>query len=70
MPNKRLEFIRAIFIYVARTYKWMIPYLKGLHLKINGCRERHEKYLYKTKIQPRVCMKVWDWEHENWLEEN
>ena len=28
MPHKRLECIRGFLIYVARTYKWMTPYLK------------------------------------------
>ena len=32
VPHKRLESIGGFIIYVARTYKWMMPYLKGLHL--------------------------------------
>ena len=32
-------------------------------------REGNDKYFYKTKIQPRVCLKVLEWEHENYLEE-
>ena len=36
VPHKRLECLRGILIYVIRTYKWMMPYLKVLHLKIDG----------------------------------
>ena len=38
-------------------------------MKVDGWREGSNKYLYKTKIQPRVCLKVWEWEHDNWSEE-
>ena len=48
LPHKRLECIRGLLIYVARTFKWMTPYLKGLHLTINGWRERREIYFYKN----------------------
>ena len=32
---KRLEEIRGFLNYLARTYRWMAPYLKGLHLTID-----------------------------------
>ena len=47
----------------------MIPYLKVLHLTIYWWREGREKDLYKTKSQPWVQLKVWEWEHDNQLEE-
>ena len=59
VPHKRLECIRGFLIYVARTYKWIMPYLKGLHLKIDVRKEGLGKYIYKTKSQPWVCLKVW-----------
>ena len=65
MPHKRLEYIRGNIIYVDITYKWMIPYLKVLHLTIYWWREGREKDLYKTKSQPWVQLKVWEWEHDN-----
>ena len=67
--HKILECIRGFLIYVARTFKWMTPYLKGLHLTIDVWREVCEKYFYKTKSQPRFCLKVWEWENWYWLEE-
>ena len=69
VPHKILEGIRGFLIYVARTFKWMTPYLKGLHLHIYVWREERDKDLYKTKSQPRVFLKLWEWEHENWLVE-
>ena len=59
VPHKRLECIIGFLIYVARTFKWMTPYLKGLHLTIGGWIEGRDKYFYKIKSQPRVCLKVW-----------
>ena len=47
----------------------MTPYLKGLHLTFDGWREGRDKKFYKTKIQLRVRMKVWEWENDNWIEE-
>ena len=69
VPHKRLEYIRGFIIYVDRDFKWMSPYLKGLHLTIDGRREGHYKDFYKIKSQPRVRLKVWEWEHGNWLKE-
>ena len=47
----------------------MTPYLKGLHLNIDGWIEGRDKDFYKIKSQPRVHLKVWEWDHENWLQE-
>ena len=43
VPHKRLECIRGFLIYVARTFKWMTPYLKGVHLTIDGYIEGRDK---------------------------
>ena len=56
-------------MYVANTFKCMTPYLKGLHPTICGWREGRGKDIYKIKSQPRDHLKVWEQEHENWLEE-
>jgi hypothetical protein len=39
LPRQRLLEIRGFLNYVVRTYPWMNPYLKGLHLTIDGWRE-------------------------------
>ena len=56
MPHKRLEKIRGFLIYMARTYRWMTPYLKSLHLVIDSWRPGRDaesgwshKYLYKDE---------------------
>ena len=59
VPHKWLECIRGLLLYVARNFKWMAPYLKVMHLTIDGQREVCDKYFYKIKSQPRVCFKVW-----------
>ena len=69
IPHKILECIIGFLIYVASAFKWMTPYLKGLHLTIDGWIEGRDKDFYKIQIQPWVCLKVWEWELENWLEE-
>ena len=64
-----MECIRDFLIYVTRNFKWMTPYLKGLHLTIDGWRWGRDKDFYKIKSQPPVRLKVWEWDNENWLEE-
>ena len=44
VPHKILECIRGLLIYVARDFRWMTPYLKGLHLTIDVWIERRDKY--------------------------
>ena len=47
LPHKTLLSIRGFLIYVGRTYRWMNPYLKGLHLVIDGWRDNREIGGYK-----------------------
>ena len=44
VTHKILECIRGFLIYVARDFRWMTPYLKGLHLTIDGWIEGRDKY--------------------------
>ncbi|KAL7521106.1 LOW QUALITY PROTEIN: hypothetical protein ACHAWX_005796 [Stephanocyclus meneghinianus] len=66
IPVKRLEQIWRFLIYVSRTYNWMPPYLKGLHLTIDSWREGCTKRGWKVK-----CLKsqftIWEWEGEQWV---
>ena len=52
MPRKRLEQIRGFLIYVGRTYRWMNPYLKGIHLTIDGWRLDRDEDGYRIKKHP------------------
>jgi hypothetical protein len=42
LPHRRLLEIRGFLIYVTRTYKHLTPYLKGLHLTIDGWRANRD----------------------------
>ena len=69
VPHKRFECIRGLLIYMASNFKWMMPYLKGLHPTIDEWTEEQDKDFYKIKSQPRVRMEIWEWGHEDWTEE-
>ena len=38
MNWENMESIRGFLVYVARTYRYMNPHLKGMHLKIDSWR--------------------------------
>ena len=52
VPHQRLLEIRGFLNYVVRTYPWMNPYLKGLHLTIDGWRSGRtlEGWRYKNPV--------------------
>ena len=47
MPLKQLMVIRGYLNYVVRTYSWLSPYYKGLHLTIDGWRPDRDNQGYK-----------------------
>lgn len=67
VPHKRLEQIRGFAIYVSRTYDWMPPYLKGLHLTIDSWRSGRKQDGWKAK-KPKYKFVIWEWEGEQWLD--
>ncbi|KAL7530331.1 hypothetical protein ACHAXR_005038 [Thalassiosira sp. AJA248-18] len=65
--HKRLEQIRGFLIYVARTYKWVNPYLKGIHQTLDSWRPGRKKDGWSApRKQGRV--QVWQWEQEEWID--
>eukprot|EP00985_Skeletonema_marinoi_P005574 scaffold2427_cov153-Skeletonema_marinoi.AAC.3 len=54
MPRKRLEQIRGFLIYVGHTYRWMNPYLKGIHLTIDEWRLDRDEDGYRIKKQRQI----------------
>ena len=38
LERANMESIRGFLVYVARTYRDMNPYIKGLHLNLDSCR--------------------------------
>jgi len=58
LPHKRLEQIRGFLVYVTRTYRWLTPYLKGLHLTLDAWRsDRDEEGWRKSK--PKRAKQPW-----------
>ena len=69
--NLELERIRGFLIYVSRTYRWMVPYLKGLHLTIDSWREDRDEEGYRRKrpTPPREGGDwSWDWLSNMWYD--
>eukprot|EP00956_Cyclotella_meneghiniana_P033568 scaffold97112_cov54-Cyclotella_meneghiniana.AAC.1 len=66
LDRKRLEQIRGFLIYVSRTYPWMPPYLKGLHLTIDGWRPGRDEEGFKLKegVRRKRPYIAWEWELE------
>lgn len=54
LPRDRLESARGFLIYVGRTYTTMLPYLKGLHLTIDGWRENRDEdgWRISSEVEP------------------
>jgi hypothetical protein len=46
---QRLLVIRGFLIYVDRTYPWLSPYIKGLHLTIDSWRPGREESGFKMR---------------------
>ena len=46
LPLKRLMLAQVYFNYLPRTYSWMAPYLKGIHLTINEWHPDRDKKGY------------------------
>ena len=70
-PHTELTRIRGFLIYVARTYLWMTPYLKGLHLTIDHWRAHRDKDGYKIPIKQRVPKPIrtrdaMEWDQSYW----
>ena len=71
VERKALERIRGFLIYVSRTYRWMVPYLKGIHLTIDSWREDRDREGYRKK-RPKAVGKdgnwMWNWEQDRWYD--
>ncbi len=49
LPLQRLLVIRGFLIYVVRTYPWLNPYIKSLHLTIDLWRPGREESGFKMR---------------------
>ena len=70
VDRKRLEQIRGFIIYVSRTYPWMPPYLKGLHLTIDGWRPGRDGggFWLKEGVKRKRPYISWDWKLEELID--
>jgi hypothetical protein len=50
LPFKQSERIRGFLIYVSRTYKAMVPYLKGLHLTLDAWRPNRDEEGWRLRL--------------------
>jgi len=51
LPHKELERCRGFLIYVSRTYKAMIPYLRGLYLTLESWRDWRNEDGWKLPLR-------------------
>ncbi len=60
LPLQRLLEIRGFPVYVVRTYSWMNPYIKGLHLTVNSWRPGRGESGFKLKGKELArALKIW-----------
>jgi hypothetical protein len=60
LPLQRLLEIRGFLIYVVRTYPWLNPYIKGLHLTVDSWRPGREASGFKLRGEElERAMAVW-----------
>ena len=61
LPLHCLLQIRGFLIYVVRTYKWLNPYIKGLHLTIDSWRPGRADNGFKLKGRElKQAMACWE----------
>ena len=71
LDRKNLERIQGFLIFISRTYRWMVPYLKGLHLSIDSWRaDRDDEGYQRKRPQPSKGAGdwCWDWSEERWYD--
>jgi hypothetical protein len=58
LPLQRLLEIRGFLMYVVRTYTWMNPYIKGMHLTVDSWRpgRLEDGFKWSTKERQERCL--------------
>ena len=56
IPHKRALSLRGFLVYVSRTYRGFVPYLKGLHLSLDSWRPNRDEDGWKitNTVEPRL----------------
>jgi len=56
--HKKLESARGFLVYVANTFKAMVPYLKGIHLTLDSWRDHRDRDGWKIPFSLREKLEV------------
>ena len=56
LPLQRLLEIRGFLMYVVRTYTWLNPYMKGLHLTIDSWRAGRAEDGFKLTLKEKYAL--------------
>ncbi len=68
MVNRKLqETIRGFFIHLQCTYPALTPFLKGMHLTIDGWREGRDLNMWKVPHYKKSMDGYWDESLEQWI---
>jgi hypothetical protein len=55
--NKNLEQVRGFFVHLQRTYPVLTPFLKGMHLTLDGWREFRDEDMWALPRRTRDSMR-------------
>ena len=58
--HKRLESARGFLVYVANTFKAMVPYLKGIHLTLDSWRDHRDQEGWKIPHSLREKLEIYE----------
>ena len=58
--HKRLESARGFLVYVANTFKAMVPYLKGIHLTLDSWRNHRDQEGWKIPHSLREKLEIYE----------
>ena len=58
MPRASMESIIGLLVYVSIIYKYMNPYLKGVHLTLDSCRPYRDEGWWRLIVEELNMAKV------------
>ena len=69
LDHKLLEQKRGFFVHIQRTYPNLTPFIKGMHLTLDGWRPGRDSEMWKHRCAPEV-EGYWDAKEEVWIPAN
>ena len=64
LDRSKMESMRGLLLYTVRTYQYMNPYLKGLHLTLNSWRSFIEREGWRVQVE-KINLAEMDGKWEN-----